>query len=156
TLQNMIDAAPAGSVLQVPACTYRESVSINKPLTLDGLGKAQIRGSDVWTAWAASGATWTSSQTVPRLPRHGPCRRRTACQLSGQVCFDHKPLARTPAATPATGQFALDASRHVIIADNPSGHTLEVTTRPGWLQISGKDVTVQGFNMRHAADYGIT
>src|SRR4051794_11884862 len=46
SLQSLIDAAPAGTVVDVPACIYHETVTINKPVTLDGHGTAQIRGSD--------------------------------------------------------------------------------------------------------------
>jgi nitrous oxidase accessory protein NosD len=42
SLQALVDAAQAGSVLTVPACTYRETVTLSKPLTLDGQGKAII------------------------------------------------------------------------------------------------------------------
>jgi hypothetical protein len=46
-LQSLIDAAPSGSTLLVPAGTYRQAVSINKPLTLDGQRAAWIVGSNL-------------------------------------------------------------------------------------------------------------
>jgi nitrous oxidase accessory protein NosD len=55
SLQGLIDAAPAGSTLVVPACTYRESVTIDKPLTVDGAG-AVIDGRD--TTGEVVRATW--------------------------------------------------------------------------------------------------
>src|SRR6266705_435695 len=42
TLQSLIDLAPSGSVLTAPACVYCEMITIDKPLTLDGQGQAQI------------------------------------------------------------------------------------------------------------------
>jgi nitrous oxidase accessory protein len=42
SLQAAIDAAPAGSTLLVPPGTYRETVTIQKPLVLDGQGQAVI------------------------------------------------------------------------------------------------------------------
>ena len=45
SLQALIDAAPAGSVLTVPACTYRESVNVGKALTIRGYGST-INGKD--------------------------------------------------------------------------------------------------------------
>ena len=50
-LQALVDAAATGATLDVPPCTYREMVRITKPLTLDGHGQAEIRGSDVWSDW---------------------------------------------------------------------------------------------------------
>jgi hypothetical protein len=46
SLQSLINAAPSGSVLTVPACVYRESVTVSKPLTINGYG-AVIDGRDV-------------------------------------------------------------------------------------------------------------
>lgn len=63
-LQDLIDHAAAGSDLVVPACVYRESVTVDKPLTIDGAG-AVIDGRDAsgavvrdaWMTIAASDVT---------------------------------------------------------------------------------------------------
>ncbi|HEY7940842.1 MAG TPA: right-handed parallel beta-helix repeat-containing protein [Candidatus Limnocylindrales bacterium] len=63
-LQALIDQAPAGSDLVVPPCVYRESVTVDKPLTIDGTG-AVIDGRDAsgavvrdaWMTIAASDVT---------------------------------------------------------------------------------------------------
>jgi len=54
--------------------------------------------------------------------------------------------------TPASGQFGLVSSgdRRVVLGDNPSGHVVEVTTRPNWIITQSNNVTVQGMSMRHA------
>ena len=64
TLQSLIDAAPAASTLVVPPCIYRESVTISKPLTLDGSGvvidgrdPAGVVVRDSWMTIAASDVT---------------------------------------------------------------------------------------------------
>lgn len=49
SLQALIDAAPTGSVLTVPSCTYREAVVIDRPLTVLGYG-ATISGNDAFGA----------------------------------------------------------------------------------------------------------
>jgi parallel beta-helix repeat protein len=46
SLQALVNAAPAGSVLTVPPCVYRQSISVKKPLTINGYG-AVIDGRDV-------------------------------------------------------------------------------------------------------------
>ncbi len=152
-LQALVDAAPAGSTLDVPACTYRETVRITKPLTLDGHGQAEIRGSDVWTNWSRRGNSWVQGP-VPAMPTDGDpshCQANTGnrCLHAEQVFVDGKPLAWA-ASDPKAGQFALDGSRNVVLADDPTGHMVEVTTRQKWVDVRSDHVTLQGLTMRHA------
>jgi nitrous oxidase accessory protein len=57
--QALIDAAPTGSVLQVPAGTYAGPVILNKPLTIEGGGKVTIDAGDRGTVFSmqTDGAT---------------------------------------------------------------------------------------------------
>jgi hypothetical protein len=157
-LQSIVDAAPSGSVVTVPPCVYRETVAINKPLIVDGQGKAEIRGSDLWSDWTRHGDTWISGQAIPPLPAFnepGRCQPGTQnrCLLPEQVFFDGKPLYPVGTqAAPSAGQFALDADRHVILADDPAGHAVEVSTRSRWIITATDNVTIRGFTMRHAAN----
>jgi len=156
TIQARVDAAAAGSTVTVPACVYRERVSVTKPLTLLGSPGAEIRGSDVWTAWTASGSGWTSTLAVPVLYNPGStCASGTSrCAWPEQVFLDGQPqLQVATTATPAAGQFRLDGSRHVVLGSSPAGHTVEVSVRENWLWIGASDVTVRGFTMRHAATW---
>ena len=43
----------------------RETLSIDKPLTLIGETGAEIRGSDIWSAWQRQGSAWVSADAVP-------------------------------------------------------------------------------------------
>jgi nitrous oxidase accessory protein NosD len=153
-LQSLIDAAPAGSLLQVPACLYTESVVINKPLTLDGQGQAEIRGADAWWGWTPAGGGWSSSNTLPFFDNSaGVMCFDPRCQWPEQVFIDGRPLTQVaPGSTPGAGQFAMDGGRHVVIADNPNGHTIEVSTRTSWITTQSDNVTIRGFTMRYAAN----
>jgi parallel beta-helix repeat protein len=156
SLQSLIDAAPAGSVLDVPACIYHEMVTISKPLTLDGHGAAQIRGSDVWTAWTATGNGFVSGLTVPAFStdHQGVCADGSnRCNWPEQVFVDGTPLTEvSPGSTPGAGQFALDNARHVVLHDDPSSHVVEVTTRDRWVDTESDNVTIQGMIFWHAAN----
>ena len=55
SLQSLIDAAPAGSSLQLEAGVYAGPVRIGKPLTINGAGKAEIRGNGHGTVVSVSG-----------------------------------------------------------------------------------------------------
>lgn len=54
-LQALIDAAPAGSVLRAPPGIHAGPVRIDKPLTLDGGGVAEIRGNGKGTVVSING-----------------------------------------------------------------------------------------------------
>src|SRR5947209_13544092 len=47
SLQSIVDGAALGGTVLLPACVYRETVTISKPLTLAGQPGAEIRGSDI-------------------------------------------------------------------------------------------------------------
>jgi parallel beta-helix repeat protein len=151
-IQALVDAAKSGATVTVPACLARETVTIDKPLTLEGRPGAEIRGSDVWTDWTPHGGTWLSGKSVPPLDEGGVCRSGTLCQHPEQVFRDGLPLTRVDGTSPAASEFALDSGRHVILGADPTGHVLEVTVRDAWVIIEAPDVTVSGFSMRHAAN----
>ena len=148
SLQALVDAAPAGARVVVPPALYRETVTISKPLTLEGDG-AEIRGSDVFADWSADAGLWRSQASVPPLQQGGECANPT-CQEPEQVFFDGRPL-RWVTADPGPGAFTLDSTRRVLLGDDPAGHVVEVTTRAAWLIITASGVTVSGFTMHDAA-----
>lgn len=151
TLQTLVNNAAPGSTVLVPPCVYRESVLINKSLTLDGQGQAEIRGSDIWTNWQRSGSYWIGG-SAPAFWTGGECADASnRCRWPEQVFFDGQPLVQV-AANPAPGQFAIDSSRRVVLANDPTGHVVEVTTRTEWVRAGAAGVTIRGFIMKHAAN----
>jgi hypothetical protein len=159
SLQALVNAADPGTVVETAAgCVYREQVTINKPLTLKGGPGTEIRGSNVWTGWTNSGSYWVSKGSLPVFPAGdvfcNPVEINTSrCKWPEQVFVDDTPLLQV-ASNPQSGQFALNANRQVILADDPTGHTVEVTTRTRWVQGASGDVTIEGFTMKHAANPG--
>ncbi len=148
SLQALVDAAAPGATVVVPPGVYRETVRITKPLTLSGSG-AELRGSDVFTTWTTATGGWLSQRAVPELAAGGTCLV-PGCDRPEQVFLDGEPLRRVDA-KPGSGEFALDASRRVLLGDDPAGHIVEVTVRPAWLTITASDVTVDGLTMNDAA-----
>lgn len=158
SLQAKIDAAVPGSTVNLADnCVYRETLTADRPLTLDGGGGGAVRGSDVWRDWRKNGAGWTSVKAVPSLEApdryrcEGPDRR---CGWPEQVFVDGRPLTQV-ASGPGAGEFALDAGRRVVLGGDPSGRTVEVTVRERWLVGTSDDVTVEGVEMRHAGLDGL-
>lgn len=152
SLQALVDSAPPGAVVKAPPCIYRERILITKPLVLDGQGRAEIRGSDIWSSdWSLTDGRW-AHDGAPSLPKpYGTCRSGTQrCQWPEQVFYDGQPLLQV-ASGPVSGQFAVENGK-IVIADVPTGHTVEVTVRPYWVIIRSNNVTIQGFIMKHAGD----
>ena len=153
-LQSLVDQAPPGGVVVVPPCIYRETVVVDKPLTLRGQPGAEIRGSDVWSDWTVDGRVWVSSLSVPVFPAHGECQPGTQrCLWPEQVFMNGSPLTQVAAdSLPKTGEFALDGQRHVVIADDPAGETVEVTVRRYWIVPEADGIVIEDLRMRHAAN----
>ena len=129
---------------------YRETVIVNKPLTLDGQGAAEIRGSDIWTQWTRSGSYWVGGST-PSFTSIGECSGNTTrCRWPEQVFVDGVPLTQV-AANPAPGEFAIDGARQVVLPSDPTGRTVEVSVRDMWIIGKASNVVIQGFTMKHAA-----
>jgi len=162
SLQAKINNAPSGGVVYADACIYREKVTINKPITLDGGGDSEIRGSDVWAASrfdALSNGTWKATGYPSVPPSDGRCEPGTSrCRWPEQVYYDGQPLTQVaPSATPQDMQFAVNSNRDLIVGANPAGHLVEVTVRDGWVTgaQNASGVTIRGFTMQHATGNGI-
>lgn len=59
SLQALIDATPAGDTVRIPAGVHAGPVRIDKPMTLDGGGQAEIRGSGKGTVVSIGGTNVT-------------------------------------------------------------------------------------------------
>src|SRR5215203_3865793 len=107
SLQAKIEAAPWGGTVIANDYIYRETVTVDKPLTLKASSGTEIRGSDVWKEWSKSGSYWTSQDTLPSFSASGQCVTGTSrCVWPEQVFFDGKPLTQV-ASEPESWQFAV-------------------------------------------------
>jgi hypothetical protein len=162
SLQSEVDAADPGSVVETAPCVYRESIEVDKPITLDGGGDSEIRGSDVWSSagFSSAGGAYLSSRHVPSFASPGvECEPGTSrCRQPEQVYLDGRSLTQVATGTtPSAGEFALDDDRHVVLSEDPHGKRVEVTTRDHWVEgaSGGNHVTIRGFAMKHSAEDGI-
>ncbi len=178
SLQARINAAAVGSTVTLNQnCVYREEVTVNKSLILDGGNIAQIRGSDIWdnSVWVQQGGTWVSNKTVPLTNNNswgavnfnggdGRCLKEE-CLYPVQVFIDGAKSKLVLRTTPGPGQFSVDSNfnipgtpapitpPHIILGGSPIGHIVEVTTRKHWIISSLQPtdtLTVKNFTMKHA------
>jgi parallel beta-helix repeat protein len=149
-LQRLIDEAAPGSTVIVPAAIYREAGTIDKPLALIAAPGAEIRGSDVWTDWHQRDDGWVSGP-APEFREAGFCRADgESCKWRNQVFIDGTAL-RQVEERPGAGEFAVSHKSEIVLGEDPTGRSVEVTTRPIWISVEANDVTIAGFTMRHAA-----
>jgi hypothetical protein len=166
SLQALVDDAAPGAIVEASdGCVYRETVTIDKPLTLQAApGGTEIRGSEIWgdAVWSQQGSAWVSSTAVPTLARdkNWKCEPNTnRCSWPEQVFIDSSQLTQVAVGTtPSAGQFALNDNRKVILGESPIGKTVEVTVRNHWVigGSGGVGVTIDGFSMKHAASDGVS
>jgi hypothetical protein len=153
--QARVDAAEEGSTVDLPdGCIYRETLAIDKRLTLVGGPGVEIRGSDVWTRWRKQdNGRWVSWLSVPDFsPVGGKCATNTSrCRWPEQVFFDGRALEQM-ATQPGSGQFSINGNRKVVLANDPRSKRVEVTTRERWIVGRSGGVTIDDLDMRHAAN----
>jgi len=143
--------------VQASACTYREAVTVSKPLTIIGseAGGTQIKGSDVWTKWTKnSSGDFVSASSVPLMQTHGKCEEGTSvCLWPEQVFVNGAPLRQVASGSnPAVGQFKLNTKRKVVMGTSPSNNVVEVTVRQHWLIANANNVVVKNVDMHHAGN----
>jgi nitrous oxidase accessory protein NosD len=155
----LIDEASPGDTVRVPGNrVYRETVVIDKPITLVAEEGAEVRGSDVWEGWQSGGGLWRSEKTYPSLQIESRwrCEEGTGekCKRPEQVFIDGEPLEQVRF-NPGEGEFTLDRDRRVLLGEDPAGSIVEVTVRDRWVVGRSDGVTIRGFKMRHSAGQGI-
>jgi parallel beta-helix repeat protein len=158
-INQLINRANPGDTVRVPGGrVYRETVVVDKPITLIAEEGAEIRGSDVWENWQPDGSVWRSEKTYPnpRVEGRWRCEEGTGqrCKQPEQVYLDGEPLEQVRLG-PGEGEFTLDGNRRVLLGENPANKTVEVSVRDRWVKGSSDNVTIRGFTMRHSTGTGI-
>jgi len=124
---------------------------------------AILNGSQLVTSWTSSGAYWVASnqpQLIPQTADLCLVSTSTSCQFSDALFLDNQPLNRVmtlPEVVPGT--FYRDySSQQIYIADNPTGHSMEVIVSTHPFLAFGtavEGVTIQGLTIeKFAGDTG--
>ncbi len=150
SLQALIDAAPSGSTLQVPHCVYRETVTVSKPLTIDGTG-ATIDGRDgdgtvtrdTWMMIEASDVTVSgfTMRYADNQPQTGALR--VAPGVSGVVIRD------CDLSYAAGENVALGTANHSTLSGCAVHDAGELGVQVGGDGVNGQGNTVQGNRIYH-------
>jgi mannuronan 5-epimerase len=139
SIASAVSKAPRGGTVVLHGGTYRQAVgSVSKPLTFQAYPgeRPVLSGADVITAWTASGGSWrTTSWKSP----FGQNQYRadeipsgtTATGKVEQAYRNGTALKQVGSKSQlSSGTFWVDPStRQLWVADDPSGATMEISTR---------------------------
>ncbi len=160
SIGHAISVAPAGGTIVVRGGVYRESLgNLPRRVTIQAYPHEApwVRGSVVLNGFASKGGAWVASWTSPFCdtcyqpavldPKH------PAAGLPEQVFVDGVPLGQvTSRSALAPHTFYVDHAAHqLVLFDNPTGHTVEVTQRASAFTIGSQaaGTVIRGLGFEH-------
>ena len=161
-LPGIVNANPPDTTFCFSSGTYRMTSYVT-PKSNDafiGLSSGAIlNGSQLVTSWMQSGNYWVAANQPQLIPQTSDiCATGTAlaCQFPDALFLDNTPLNRVMTLSAVVpGTFYRDyASKQIYIADNPTGHTMEViiSSLPFLAVGTGADgVTIEGLTIEKFA-----
>jgi parallel beta-helix repeat protein len=157
-IQAAVDANPVGTAFILTAGVYREQSIIPKSGdSFTGQPGAVLNGSQVLTNWIHNGSYWTNNGAPALSTPYGDpslycADHTTGCVYPQDLYFDNKPLVHKLALPISSGQWYFDYKSDVVyIADDPSGHTVELGVTPQAFHGYANNVTVQNLTIEKYA-----
>ena len=156
-IQAAVDAHPGSTVFHLTAGVYRiQSVTPKSADAFIGDDGAELNGANVLTEFDTDGALYVArNQPIdPNTQVHGECRKGyPRCSYPQDLYFDGKPLrAVAKKAKVKPGTFFYDYDHNAVyFADDPSGHTVELSYRPFAFGGQANSVTVQNLIVENYA-----
>jgi Right handed beta helix region len=156
-VQAAIDASPTGASLCLQSGVHR----LGRPLVpkagqrLAGEPGAILNGAAPVSAWSRAGQRWAAPVALPASPKtNGVCMAGyDGCKYSEAVFLDDQPLWRvTSLSDLGSGEFYEDyGAGKVYLADDPSGHRIEVATAKAAVESGAHGVTITGLTIEKFA-----
>ena len=148
SIQAAVDKAGEKASICLRSGTFRSQAI--RPLygqKFFGQTGAVLNGSVLQSGFTQRGRIWAAPARMARTFQSGICAANAPlCDLPGAVFFDDMPLTRVGSLVNlASGQYAYDAAAsELYIADDPSGHTVEVATAIFAFGDTADDVSIDG------------
>jgi parallel beta-helix repeat protein len=155
-LQAAFDAASEGTTFCLAPGVYRltQAARPKSGSVIWGMPGAVLNGSRLESAFARSGSSWVlTGQTQEFTPSStGPCASEgyTGCHRPEGVFYDDQPLWQvTSPGELGPGRFFFDSGADAIyLADDPTGHKVEVTVAPAAIIGFGGETGQRGVTVR--------
>jgi parallel beta-helix repeat protein len=150
SVQAAIDSNPNGATLCLEMGVHRLARALvpKAGQRLIGEPGAVLNGAVRVTSFSQTGTTWLARGVVPTTPStNGVCMPGySGCRYSEAVFYDGRPLWRVMSlAELSSGEFYQDyAAGTLYLADDPSGHEVEVARAKAAINSSASAVTVRG------------
>jgi len=152
----LVQQNPPGTAFQIQAGVYRlQSIVPKDGDSFIGEPGAILNGAQLLTQFSRSGRFWTAAvQANPRDENRGQCAAaHPACTYPEDLFFDDKPLGRVAKLEDVnSGTWCLDYAGHqAYFADNPAGHTVEISLIPYAIKGASSKVTIEGLDIEKYA-----
>jgi parallel beta-helix repeat protein len=158
-VQAVIDASPPGASLCLRSGVHR----LSRPLApkanqrVAGEPGATLNGAVLVGSWSRAGQHWVAGGVLPANPStNGVCMPGgySGCKYSEAVFYDDRPLWRvTSLSELGPGEFYQDyGAGKVYLADDPSGHRVEVARTKAAVNSGAPGVTLRGLTVEKFAN----
>lgn len=158
SIQSAVNKNPAGTTFLISAGTYRQQSVV--PKTGDsfiGEDGATLNGSTLVTGFKTANHLWTAHIEVsaPSNPPGQCFSSNPMCAYPEDLYFDGVLYTRVASlADVAPGKWFLNYSTGTVyLANNPTGHTIEVTTTRAAFSSAASDVTIKGLTIEKYGNF---
>ncbi|MGI9621867.1 MAG: right-handed parallel beta-helix repeat-containing protein [Acidimicrobiales bacterium] len=149
SIQAVVNANPAGTTYVIKSGVHRlQDVTPKDGDTFVGEQGSILSGAAVMTGFGREGSYWVATESRRSTAEHrGVCEDGySACQLPEQLFMDGQPLWRADSLSEVSaGSWYFDySSDKVYMADDPAGHTIEISIAEYAFSGTATDVTIRG------------
>jgi parallel beta-helix repeat protein len=147
---------PGGTTFCFANGTYRMMDRISPKAGDTFIAKgAVLSGAKLLSTWSRSGGSWVSNGQTEQSPLAGKCREAgNPCAYNEDLFMDDSRLKRVLSlGALSQGDYYFDyANDRIYLADDPSGHKVEVAVAPSAFTSSESSITIKGFTVEKFAN----
>ncbi len=152
----LVEQSPPGTTFLIKMGLYRlQSIRPKDGDSFIGEAGAILDGAQILSRFSQSGRYWmTATPEVKGASDRGTCdERHPACRYSADLFIDDAPLERVASlAEVSPGKWYLDYStRTAYLADNPTGHRVEMSVIPHAFWGATQNVRIEGLTIEKYA-----
>ena len=159
-ISRLVEQHPPGTEFRIQAGTYRlQSITPKDGDSFIGEPVAILNGAQLLAGFSRSGHLWVvAAQATQRSANRGTCTpAHPSCSNPEDLFIDNVPLLRVANQDEVgPGKWYLDyATQKAYFADEPAGHTVEMSLRPYAIKGGAANVRIEGLTFeKYACEAG--